>query len=345
MNMDMISGGSLILTLAALFTAFLRASTPILFAALGGLISDLAGVVNVGLEGLMLLAAFFGVIGSAYAPLVLPADLAWAYPFFGAAAGLTAAVLAALLLALFHLEFGADLIVAGISINLLAAGLTMFLMSTLTGDKGSTAALTSYVLPTLHVPFLSVWPGLDAFVNGSEHEGYHILIYLAFACAGLLSFFLGRTRIGLHLRAVGENRVAALAAGLPAKRLQYLALAISGLLAGLGGLYLSMGYLTLFQADMTSGRGFLALAAVFLGARRSSGVFGAALLFGASAVLTTQLGLLHIPSQLVYMVPPLLTIIALLAFNQRRAFIRRRQIASQLRRMQQTLASQSKTAA
>jgi len=322
------SGDALGLFAAGLLAAWLRATAPVLFAALGGLVSERAGVINVGLEGLMLVAAFFGVLGSAFAPEWLPGVAAWIYPLVGAASGLLAALALAMVLAVFHLEFGADLIVAGIGINLLAAGLTVFAMVTLTGDKGSTAGLTSHALPTLHVPGIARWPLLDALFNGDGGRGHHVLIYLAFGAVGAVAWMLWRTRLGLRLRAVGENPEAARAAGLPVKRLQYLALAFSGLLAGFGGLYLSMGYLTLFQADMTAGRGFLALAAVFLGARRPLGTLGAALLFGAASVLAAQLGLLHIPTQLVYMIPPAATVIAMVLFAQRRERLRRREGAA-----------------
>ncbi len=298
--------------------AWLRASSPIVLASLGALVSDLAGVVNVGIEGLMLIAAFFGVVGSAYAPVWLPGSPAWIWPLVGAALGLLSAVTLALLLGVFHLEFGADIIVAGIGVNLLAAGLTVFLMVTISGDKGSTASLTSYVLPYVKIPGLAGWPVLDAWLNGDGGAGHHALVYTAALAVAALTVGLYRTRFGVHLRAVGENREAAVAAGIPVKTVQYMALVISGVLAGLGGLYLSMGYLTLFQADMSAGRGFLALAAIFLGARKPLGTVGAALLFGASSVLGAQLGLFNIPSQVVYMIPPLVTLLTMVIVTERR---------------------------
>lgn len=320
MSMDMLA---VLTTAAILFAALLRAASPIILAALGALVSDLAGVVNVGIEGLMLVAAFFGVVGSAFAPVWLPGSPAWVWPLVGAALGLLSAVVLALLLGVFHLEFGADIIVAGIGINLLAAGLTVFLMVTISGDKGSTASLTSYVLPNLHIPGLGAWPLLDAWMNGDGGAGHHVLVYTAALAVGAVTVGLYRTRLGAHLRAVGENREAAIAAGISVKTVQYIALGTSGVLAGLGGLYLSMGYLTLFQADMSAGRGFLALAAIFLGARRPLGTVGAALLFGASSVLGAQLGLFNIPSQVVYMVPPLVTLLTMGIVMERRSARRR----------------------
>jgi len=315
---------------AALFAALLRATAPVLLAALGGLVSERAGVVNVALEGLMLIAAFFGVMGSAWAAAAWPGvPVVW-QAAAGAGLGLLAAVALALLLGFFHLELGADLIVTGIGINMLAAGLSVFLMVLWTGDKGSTAHLASLALPSLPLPGLDGWPLLAAFANGDSGRGHHVLVWLALLAVPAVYGLLQRTRLGLRLRAVGEDAEAAAAAGLSVKRLQYTALACSGLLAGLGGLYLSMGYLVLFQADMTAGRGFLALAAVFLGARRPLGTAAAALLFGAAAVLAAQLGARALPSQLVYMLPPLVTLLALVAFKLQARARRRRRAAAAL---------------
>jgi ABC-type uncharacterized transport system permease subunit len=318
MTPDVMTDAGLVGALIVLAIAVVRAAVPILFAALGGLVSELAGCINIALEGTMLIAAFFGVIGALYVQRWFPGLPLWLAPWLGCGAGVLAALLLAGLLAVFHLELNADLIVAGIAINLLAGGLTVFLLATLIGDKGSTAGISTPSLPSLHVPGLSRWPLTDQLINGESGHGHHVLIYAALCAAPLLSVFLARTRFGAWLRATGENRAAALAAGIPVRRVQYAALLLSGLLAGLGGVYLSMGYLTLFQADMTAGRGFLALAAVFLGARRVHGVLAAALLFGAASVLATRLGALHWPTEVVYMLPPLMTIIALMVAGRRR---------------------------
>lgn len=314
LDLSVVTGAGAVLVLLAV----LRAATPILFASLGGLVSELAGCINVGLEGIMLIAAFFGVIGAIYAQRWFPGLAPWLYPWLGCATGLLAALLLTSLLAFFHLELGADLIVGGIAINLLAAGLTVFLLVSLIGDKGSTASIATPVLPSLYVPGLDGLPLANLLLNGETGKGHHVLLLAAFAAVPLLSFFLTRTRIGTWLRAVGENRAAALAAGIPVLRVQYAALLLSGLLAGCGGIYLSMGYLSLFQADMTAGRGFLALAAVFFGARRPLGMLGAALLFGGAGVLATRLGAIGWPTQVVYMLPPLVTILALVLAGRRR---------------------------
>ena len=311
------AGTALVIALAVL-----RAATPVMYAALGGLLSELSGSINVALEGIMLVAAFAGVIGAIHAPAQLPAEL---LPWWGAAMGLMAALLLAGLLAVLHLECGADLIVAGIALNLLAGGLTIFLLAELVGDKGSTAGIATPALPSLRIGGLAGLPLLDLLVNGEEGRGHHVLIWAAPFVVGALWLFLCHTRAGAWLRAAGENPAAAHAAGIPVKRMRYVALLASGALAGLGGIYLSMGYLTLFQADMTAGRGFLALAAVFVGRRSLGGVGAAALLFGAAAVVATRLGTSTLPPQLVYMLPPALTIAVLAVAGWRRRGQRGRQ--------------------
>jgi ABC-type uncharacterized transport system permease subunit len=308
MSAAIASGGLLFATLAV---AVVRSTTPILFAALGGLVSELAGCINVALEGLMLLAAFFAVIGAWYFGRYVPGAAPWACACVGCAAGLLAAVLGATVLAAFHLEWGADLIVAGIAINILAEGLTVFLLVSLVGDKGSTASISTPALPSIRLPGLHDSPALDTLMNGADGLGHHVLIYVAVLCAAALPVLLARTRFGLRLRAVGESPAAARNAGIAVKRMRYVALLLSGLLAGLGGVYLSLGYLTLFQAGMSAGRGFTALAVVFLGARRPLGTIAAAVLFGACAVLSTELGAMGMSIHLVAMVPPAITICTL----------------------------------
>jgi simple sugar transport system permease protein len=157
------------------------------------------------------------------------------------------------------------------------------------------------------------------------------MTYAAFIFTVLVWLFLYRTPLGTHLRAVGENPAAAASVGINVKRVQYIALLLSGFLAALGGLNLSMGYLTIFQADMTAGRGYIALAAVFLGNKNPFGTMVAALIFGAATALAAQLGTLNIPNQYFEMIPPFVTIAALVIYNVRR----QAQIAASARRFQE----------
>jgi simple sugar transport system permease protein len=303
---------------AAFIATILRVSTPLILAAMGGLLSELAGVINIALEGIMLIAAFFGVAVSALGPQYLPGLPLWVYPWLGAGAGVLAGVFLAWLIAVFHLELGADIILAALGINILAAGSTVFIMFALTGDKGSTSTLASLAMPTVVIPFVNNIPVLNQILNGENLTGYNIMTFVAFLSVGLVWIFLYRTPLGTHLRAVGENADASASVGIPVKRVRYIALLLSGVLAALGGINLSMGYLTLFQANMTAGRGFIALAAVFLGNKNPIGTLIAALIFGAAGALEAQLGTLNVPSQLITMIPPVVTIAALVIYNVRR---------------------------
>jgi simple sugar transport system permease protein len=303
---------------AAFLASIIRISTPLLLPALGGLIADRAGVVNIALEGMMLAAAFTGVIVSGYGPEWLPGAPMWLYPWLGALAGLLAAMALAWIIAFFHLELSTDIILTGLAVNILAAGGTVFIMYVLTGDKGSTSTLASPALPSLQIPFVNNIPVLGTLLNGENGTGYNILSYLALILTGVVSVFLYRTRAGTHLRAAGEAPEAARTVGINVKRTQYIALQYSAVLAGLGGLFLSMGYLTIFQANMTAGRGFVALAVINLGNKNPLGVLIASLIFGAATSLGAQLGTLSVPPQLIEMIPPVVTVVALVIYQLRR---------------------------
>lgn len=289
---------------SALFLAsVIRISTPLILPALGGLVSDLSGAPNIALEGMMLAGALAGVLVSSYTHSVT----------LGVLAGMLAGLVISMILAYFHLVLKTDPILAGVAINILCSGGTIFVLYVLTGDKGNSASLMSGAVPNVAIPILK-----DIPVLGTVLSGHNILTYLAFIFAGLVSLMLYRTRFGAHLRAVGENAVAASSVGINVIRTRVIALAISGVLAGLGGINMSMGYLTLFQRDMTAGRGFIALAAVHLGGRTPFGTVLAAVFFGFADALSNMLGSLKIPSQLVQIIPYVATIIALVLYNVRR---------------------------
>lgn len=289
---------------AAFIASVLRISAPLILPALGGLLSDLAGSINIALEGTMLVAAFTGVVVSAYTKN-------W---FLGVLAGLVAGTLFSLLLAFSHLYLGTDIILAGIALNIMAQGGTIFLLYTLTGDKGNSSSLASLKVPDIIIPFVHDLPFIGKIVSG-----HPVFVYLAFLLTWLVSIFLYRTRLGTHLRAVGENPEAAASVGININRVRIIAIGLSGFLAAMGGLNLSMAYLSLFQNSMTAGRGFIALAAVYLGGRKPWGTLLAALIFGFAQALAINLGSLKIPPQLVQMIPYAATIIALVVYNLRQA--------------------------
>jgi simple sugar transport system permease protein len=293
---------------AAFLASVLRISTPLILPALGGLITDLSGAVNIALEGIMLTSAFTGVVVSAYSGSI----------FLGVLAGVASGVLISFLLGWFHLYLETDIILAGIAINILATGGTIFLLYVLTGDKGNSQSLASGRVPNINLPLIQDIPFLGRVISGQ-----HVFVWIAFLLTWLVSIYLYRTRWGTHLRAVGENPEAAETMGINVKRTRMIALLISGFLASFGGLTMSMAYLTIFQREMTAGRGFIALAAVYLGGRKPWGTLLAAILFGFADALSHQLGSLRIPSQLVQTIPYIVTILALVIYSLREQAIKR----------------------
>lgn len=309
---------------ATFLAALLRVATPLILPALGGLISELGGVGNIALEGIMLAGACAGVLGSVYA----------GSPWVGLIAGVAVSMLLASLLAFFHLNLKSDLILTAVALNILASGGTTFVVYLATqaltgaGDKGGTTSLVSGRLPQIG----DIFPAIKTMGTLGEILNQHILTYAAILLTGVVALFLYRTRTGIHLRAVGENPDAARSVGINVRAMQYLALTLSGLFAGLGGVFLSMGYVTFFARDFTSGRGFIALAAVYLGNKTPLGTLIAALAFGAADALSIQLGNLQYPTQLVQMIPYVATIIALVVYaivQRRRALARQRKFLQQ----------------
>lgn len=293
---------------AAFIASVLRISTPLILPALGGLVSELSGAINIALEGIMLVAAFTGVVVSAYLESTL----------LGVIAGILAGMLIAFILGWFHLYLETDIILAGTAINILATGGTIFLLFVLTGDKGNSSGLASGVVPNVNIPFIEDIPFIGKIISGQ-----HVFVWLAFILTWVVSIFLYRTPFGTHLRAVGESPEAAESLGINVNRTRMAGLLISGFLASLGGLTMSMAYLPLFQREMTAGRGFIALAAVYLGGRKPWGTLLAAILFGFADALSNQLGSLAIPSQLVQMIPYVVTILALALYAVREQAIKR----------------------
>lgn len=290
------------LTSATFLAAILRVATPYLFAALGGVVAERVGVPNIALEGQMLSAACVGVLVAGFSGNV----------WFGALCGLAVAALLGVLMTAIVLELRADPIIVGIGINLLASGGTAFAVFTLLADKGGTTGLDSGTLPRLTIPGLEAVPVLGPLL-GSQN----IVTYAAFVALGLVWWLMYRARYGFHLRAVGEAPSAAAMVGISARRVKYSAMALSGLLAGCGGVFLSMGAVSFFIREMTAGRGYIALAAVFLGGIRPVGAFIAAIVFGAAEAAAIQLGAFDIPTQFITAIPYAITLIALCLFSTR----------------------------
>jgi general nucleoside transport system permease protein len=257
---------------SALFAAMLRFATPLVFGALGGIICERSGVINIGLEGMMLMGAFFGIFG---------ADLTGSW-LLGALIGMASGGALALVHALFSIGFRADQVVSGFAMNFLALGITGYVFIAHYGDQGTPDDIPRVPVVTL--------PGIEdiAFV-GDAIGRTSLLTWLALLLVPALALYLFRTPRGLRLRSVGEKPRAADSVGVPVIRTRYLAVIASGLLAALGGVYLSIAFLGSFGQNLTAGRGYIALAAVIFGAWRPGRALAGALLFGFSSALAQRL--------------------------------------------------------
>jgi ABC-type uncharacterized transport system permease subunit len=293
-------------TIVEFISVAIRVSTPLTLAALGVLISTRAGVLNIGIEGMMLCGAFAGVIFSAFTGSALVGLVA---------AVLTGALLGLLLATAVHVA-KADLILSGIAINMAALAGTTLLLVMITGSKGVSSSLQSKVLPSIDIPLIDAIPVLGPILSGQ-----HVLTYAAFIAAPLVAIFLTRTPTGIRLRAVGEKPEAAAAAGINVVRYQFWALAASGAFGGLAGAFLSMGYVSWFGQNMTAGRGFIALAAEVMGYGSAMGTMIAAVLLGTAETVSITMQGQGLPSELVQTIPYLIPVLALLlhAIRRRRA--------------------------
>ncbi len=274
----------------ALLWSTIRLATPLVLAALGGLFSERSGVINIALEGMMLAGAFTAAA----------VTYAAGNPFIGLAAGMGAGLAIALVHALVCIRYQADQVVTGTAINIFMFGMPAFLSGALFLSSGSTPQIPRENL-------ISLSPLGIALV--------------LLAITAVIWYVLYKTPFGLRLRSVGENPEAADAAGVRVERMRYAGVLLSGVLAGLGGAYLSIGQSSLFTRNMTAGRGFIALAALIFGKWRPVQTMLACLLFGFTEAVSIQMqGVFKLPSgadipvQFVQMVPYVLTIVVLAGF-------------------------------
>ncbi|MFV0464593.1 MAG: ABC transporter permease [Lachnospiraceae bacterium] len=267
--------------------AVLDSSTSILFAALGILIMQLAGVVNIGAEGMMLIGAFSGVVGSSVT------GNAWLGILFAAVAtGITG-----LLFAVFTITLKANQVVVGIALNILAEGITTTLYRMLFGIGASSEK-----------------------VDALEKIGpFNLLVYIGILLVVVLSIFLYQTNAGLRVRGVGEYPQAIDSVGLHVNRIRYFSVIGGSMIIGVGGSYLSLGQLSFFTENMVTGRGFIALAAVIFGRFTPLGTLFAILVFGSGEAMVSRLQAVDntFPTHLILMIPYILTMIAVTVFGQK----------------------------
>ena len=260
----------------SLFAATLRFATPLVYASLGGLFSERSGVVNIGLEGMMLTGAFFAVWGS---------DVTGTWTL-GLAIGIGAGGLLGLLHAFFSISLRADQIVSGFAINFLALGLTSYLFLKIYGAEGTPTGLST--IPDLSLGFLDSIPGIGNFLDDVLGQ-LNLMIWLGIVLVIVVWIVVFKTSMGLRIRSVGEHPRAADTVGINVYAIRYSAVTLSGMLAAAGGAYLSLAFAQTFDQNITAGRGFIALAALIFGSWRPFGAAAACLLFGFSSALSDNL--------------------------------------------------------
>ena len=264
----------------ALLAATLRYATPLLYAAIGGLYCERSGIVNVGLEGMLLTGAFFGIWTIIWAHS-WAGGLAWVVALVGAA---IAGMVMATILAVWSISLRVDQIITGTAINFIALGITGYIFIDKYGDSGTPGNITDYGIPDIHLNFLSGWP-----LIGAVFGQLNLMIWLSFLLLIATQIFVFHTPYGLRLRSVGEHPRAADTVGISVFKVRYIAVIASGGIAALGGAYLSIGFVHSFNENMTQGIGFIGLAALVFGKWRPFPTWGATLLFGFSSALADRL--------------------------------------------------------
>lgn len=282
-------------TITSLLSSTLRTLPPVLMAALGCTISSRVGILNMGLEGMMLSGSFVAVITSFYT----------GSPYLALfAAGLAGAVFG-LIFAVFNIRFKANNIVTSVAINLLASGLTVYFLTVLFGVRGAFSSPDIIRLPNLNIPLLSDIPILGAF------SGHSAMVYISLLMVVLGQYVMYHTPLGLRIRATGSHDMAVTTAGVNTTSIRYMALVVSGFLCGLGGAHLSIGHLSMFTENMTSGRGFIGMAASIFGKHTPIGSLLGSALFSFADTATMGIQTAGFPPLLIQIVPYLVTIITL----------------------------------
>ena len=294
------------------FFSIIRIATPILFATLAAVIGEKGGISNIGLEGIMMMSALFGSLSAFWSK-------SW---LIGLLVAMAVGLLEALLMGVFAFKLKTDIILVGTAVNMIGSGGTIFLVKTITNvTMGSSLTSTTSLItknlqiPSLHIPLIKDIPVLGKIISG-----HSLLTYLAFLLVWLTIVLLYKTPLGLNIRSVGENPNAASSVGVSVSKIRFITIGIGGVLAGMGGAYMSMYYAMGWSLDMVAGRGFIALAAQSMGGGEPVGSMLAALVFGFAQALGIKVSATGVDSNLVAPIPYLVTIISLVIFalNQRR---------------------------
>ena len=303
------------LSMPDFYFAMFRSATPVLLTTLGAMIASRSGTSNIALEGIMLISAFTGVVVSAFTQSALVG-------FLGA---VFAGFVISNILAYFVLKLKSNAVISGIAINTLASGGTIFVLYLITGEKGASTSLHSLKLPSINIPVIQ-----DIPVIGTILSGHHILTYVALILVFVVWYMFKYTKLGMHIRAVGESPESAQSVGISVNKVKYIALSISGILTGMSGAFLSMGYVGLFSSGMTAGRGYIALATQAISAGNAVVGMFASLIFGFCSSLANYLQSSGIPLQFIQLMPYLIIIIV---YTWYCAMVEKRKLKRQLNSM------------
>ncbi len=278
----------------------IRMSTPLIYCAMGALISMHAGQINMAMEGILLSSSLIGVLFSA-----------WTHSLWGGVLGaIVGGIIISLVMGYMNIIIDADMMLTGISLNQLAAGGTIYVLFAVTGTKGSTQGLQSLVFPSWDIPIIK-----DIPVIGGIFSGHNALTYSAFIIAFLTWLFVFRTKTGLRIRAIGFNPNSAASVGINVKAVKFSAFVYSGIFAALGGAFMSMGYLSYWAQNMTAGRGFIGISATNLASGNVGLAVVASVFFGLMDALSISLQTMNLRFQLVQMIPYLATVIGLVILS------------------------------
>lgn len=295
-----------------IFSGTISGTTPVLLAALGGMYTYYAGIFNIAMEGMMLSGAFGAVVGSYYGG-------SWV---LGLAGGIAGSLVLALLYLLFVIYLRTDEFLTGIALNLGAVGATTFLLRRVFRVAGAFASSPDHPfegVPKVRLSVLDSVPVLRAVLSG-----HTLLDWAAVGAVVLSSFLVFSTRFGLRLRSAGYNAAALDASGVATTRVRTASVLLCGVLCGLAGAFLSIGYLQVFGENMSNGRGWIALAAIVLVRGRPLGIAAICLLFGLASSVGLKAQGLHVAPQFTEMLPYLTTLVALYVYARRRDELRRR---------------------
>ena len=283
-------------------SSVLRMSTPLILVGMAAVIGAKANILCVAYEGMMLFAALGGVLGSAYSQNI----------FVGIFCGIAAGIVIASIFAYFVLYLDARPLLSGLALNTFANGGTLYMLYLLTGMKQDTSTLVSLKFPVVHIPVIESIP-----VVGDLVSGHNLMVYFAFASVVFAWFLINKTQLGIRIQAVGKNPDAAASVGINVRKTKFIALVLSGILASFGGMYLSMGYLPYFTADMAAGRGFIAIAAQNMGVGNPILTMIFSIIFGFAMAVGNVAQAYRLPSQFASMAPYLLTIISMWVMGAR----------------------------